>query len=123
MIYNKLSGDELQFAKSNGVHTEFTKRNLAQRGKPLTSKLDMVAGNRSHGFTSRRHAENPVPIKVGLDGQYKTNGRVKPKKSGCQLACKAECKGKDPLQEKEQWKKERKARKRAARRPRAAKKG
>jgi len=116
VIYNKLTGDDLKFAKKNDVFTEFTKRNLAQRGKPPVTELERKAGNRSHGFSSRRHAENPVPIIVGLDGQYKTKGRVKSKKDGGKLANRSECKGVDPLQEKLKWKRERKARKKAARR-------
>lgn len=119
MIYNKLEGDDLQFAKQNRVFTEFTKRNLAQRAKPHKSKLDQIAGNRTQGFAARRHKEDPVAIVVGLDGQYKTSGRSKKPKMGCKLACRAECKGSDPLQDKLKWKAERKARKKAARRKRA----
>lgn len=71
MSYNRLQGDTREWAiKNHQPRAEYANR--VTQGKEVKGNPDLalIAGNGKYGFTSRRHAEDPVRMVKGLLGQY-----------------------------------------------------
>lgn len=71
MSYNRLQGEIREWAFRNGQpRAEYANRVV--KGKEVRSnpELALIAGNGKYGFTSRRHAEDPVKMIKGRAGQY-----------------------------------------------------
>ncbi|KKL15250.1 hypothetical protein LCGC14_2507480 [marine sediment metagenome] len=71
MSYNRLQGNTREWAfKNNQPRAEYANR--VTRGKEIKGNpsLSLIAGNGKYGFHSRRHAEDPVRMVKGKEGQY-----------------------------------------------------
>lgn len=71
MSYNRLQGETREWAIQNHQpRAEYANRVV--KGKMVRSNpgLSLIAGNGKYGFTSRRHAEDPVRMIKGRAGQY-----------------------------------------------------
>lgn len=71
MSYNRLQGEIREWAfKNDQPRAEYANR--VTKGKEVKGNpvLALVAGNGKYGFHSRRHAEDPVRMVKGKEGQY-----------------------------------------------------